>query len=79
MPLYEYMCEAEHAFEIMCKFEDRPESLPCRQCDRRAELQVSRIGHAKMTYGAAYGYATDSDRRDWMKKLDVRGWTGPGT
>lgn len=29
-----------------------------------------------MTYGAAYGYATDSDRRDWLKKLDIRGWTG---
>lgn len=56
-------------------------TIPCSKpgkdgpCGLDAERVLFSRTLFKMKYGVAYAYASDSDRRAWLKRNDVQGWS----
>ncbi len=85
MPIRNYECSAGHVTEVLFKTiqieeeanlqtvncSGRVEEKPCRRKAKRVAIGRTL---SQMIFGAAYAYATPSDRAAWMKALDVQGW-----
>jgi hypothetical protein len=80
MPVFEYQCKEKHITEKLflskVNSEPIPDKIECETCQREAKKIQSLTGKHKMEYGAAYGYATDSDRRAFIKNLNVKSFVG---
>lgn len=67
MPIYEYLCEpCDAATDTVCKYSEKPATLPCSQCGKPAYPCMSKPSHFKVRFDAngRVGYKVDmGDRR----------------
>jgi predicted nucleic acid-binding Zn ribbon protein len=65
MPIYEYLCGNDHVTEFVCKFHEREETIPCRQCNKWGLLRISKPTiHTLSTHFAGTGMSYGDDYLD---------------
>jgi predicted nucleic acid-binding Zn ribbon protein len=77
MPIQVYECPKHGKTEkIFLSASSVTKTIRCKAegCSRRIRRIIGRT-RFKMKYGLAYAYATDSDRRAWLKRNDLQGWS----
>jgi len=74
MPIRVYECPCGTTTEKYYPTQkNNSQTITCPNCKKRAH-QIITGTHFTVEFGSAYGFSTRSDRRDWMKKLDIQGW-----
>ncbi len=76
MPLKEFECPegkiTEHYYPTQASV---PDTIVCDCCGQSATRVIFSVSHFKVVFGSAFQHATKSDRRAWMKDVNVQGFS----